>query len=282
MVAIILIAINCFYKQLHYFNKQGSKNNIEGDLQMKVIKSFIIILIITTLSGCAAVNTSIAKRNLDVQTKISTAIFVDAVKRSKRFVYVDIRSGVMEFDRRALRKAVFDEFAANDNGYRVVDDPEKAQYHMNIFVTKLEKTSPTAAELARNSGYGGDLAAGAVMGASVGSNRGSSSSTTIGMGLLGAIGVTAANAFVQDVTFLLIADVQIKEKARKGVLVRKDSKISTKVSDAGSSTQRVSEVSNRKEYRTRIVTTANKANLELAEAQELMFKKTAYAMSGFF
>lgn len=249
---------------------------------MKVLKSFIIILIISALSGCAAVHTSIAKRNLDVQTKISNAIFVDAVKRSKRFVYVDIRSGIMEFDRRALRKAVYDEFASNDNGYRVVDDPDKAQYHMNIFVTKLEKTSPSAAELASKSGYGSDVGAGAVMGATLGSDRGSSSSTTVGMGLLGAIGVTAANAFVQDVTFLLIADVQIKEKTRKGVYVRKDTKINTKVSDSGGSTQRVSEVSNRKEYRTRIITTANKANLEMAEAQELMFKKTAYAMSGFF
>jgi len=249
---------------------------------MKFIKGFIIILIITTLSGCAAVHTSIAKRNLDVQTKISTAIFVDPVKRSKRFVYVDVRSGVMEFDRRALRKAVFDEFAANDNGYRVVDDPEKAQYHMNIFVTKLEKTSPTAAEQALKRGFRGDVGAGAALGASMGADNSRSVSGTVGGGILGALGVTAANAFVQDVLYLLVADVQIKEKTRKGVLVRKDSKISTKVSDAGSSTQRVSEVSNRKEYRTRIVTTANKANLELAEAQELMFKKTAYAMSGFF
>ncbi|MFP5350909.1 MAG: complement resistance protein TraT, partial [Gammaproteobacteria bacterium] len=43
-----------------------------------------------------------------------------------------------------------------------------------------------------------------------------------------------------------------------------------------------SEVGDQKEYRTRIVTTANKANLTLAEADELMFKKTAYAMAGFF
>jgi len=66
------------------------------------------------------------------------------------------------------------------------------------------------------------------------------------------------------------------------VIVRKDTQISAKVSDAGSSTQRVSEATNRKEYRTRIVTTANKANLKLEEAQDLMFKKTAYAMAGFF
>ena len=99
---------------------------------------------------------------------------------------------------------------------------------------------------------------------------------------MGALGTTAVNAFVQDVTYMLVADVQIKEKARKGVIVRKDTKISAKVSDAGSSTQTVSEVSNLKEYRTRIVTTAEKVNLDIKDAQPLMFKKTAYAMSGFF
>ena len=87
---------------------------------------------------------------------------------------------------------------------------------------------------------------------------------------------------VKDVTYMLVADVQIQERTRKGVIVRKDTRINTKVSDSGTSQQRVSEATNRKVYRTRIVTTANKVNLKLAEAQDLMFKKTAYAMAGFF
>lgn len=60
--------------------------------------------------------------------------------------------------------------------------------------------------------------------------------------------------------------------------------MSSRISDAGTSTstQSVSEASDKKEYRTRIVTTANKANLELPEAQDLMFKKTSYALSSFF
>ena len=97
----------------------------------------------------------------------------------------------------------------------------------------------------------------------------------VGGGMFGALGTTAANAFVQDVTFRLAADIKITEKAHEGVIVRKDTQISAKVSDAGTSTQRVSQASNRKEYTARIVTTANQANLKLEEAQELMFKKTA-------
>ena len=81
---------------------------------------------------------------------------------------------------------------------------------------------------------------------------------------------------------MLVCDVQIKEKLSNGAIVRKDTKIDSKVSDAGSSRQTVSEVSVRKEYRTRIVTTANQANLEFADAKDLMFQKTGYAMAGFF
>ena len=248
----------------------------------RIFQLIIVSVLITILAACAAVHTSIAKRKLDIQTRVSSAIFVDAVPRDKRIVYVDIRSSIMEFDRRAFKKSVIAEFAVNDNGYRVTDDPDKAQYHMNVFVTKLEKTNPTAAEAALKRGYGGDVGAGVAFGVTVGSDRRGSASSAVGAGIIGAIGATAANAFVQDVTYLLVADVQIKEKTRSGVIVRKDTQISTRNGDAGSSTQRVSEATNRKEYRTRIVTTANKANLEMEEAQPGMFKKTAYAMSGFF
>ena len=248
----------------------------------RLYRTLIVAGVVIALSGCAAMNTAVSKRKLDIQTKISTAVFVEPVKRAKRTVYVDVRSGVMEFDRNGLSRAVRDAFAGNANGYTITDNPDDAQYQMNIFVISLERSSATAAEIALNQGYRGDVGAGAAAGALAGSQRGGTANSTMAGGLLGALGTTAANAFVQDTTFMLVADVQVKEKAAKGVIVRKDSKISAKVSDAGTSTQTVSEASDKKEYRTRIVTTANQANLDLVDAQEQMFKKTAYAMSSFF
>ena len=238
----------------------------------------VIAASITMLSGCAALHTSIAKRNLDVQTKVSTAIFVEPVKKGKRTVYVEVRSAVMEFDRNKLRKAVMASFIDNGNGYSVTDDPDEAQFHLSIYVLKLEKASPTAAEAALNQGYMGSQGMAIASGAALGYRSGNAVQGAVVMG----VGSTIADAFISDVTYMLVADVQIKEKARKGVFVRKDTKIDNKVSDSGVSTQRVSEMTNRKEYRTRIVTTANKSNLELEEAEPLMFKKTAYAMASFF
>ena len=48
------------------------------------------------------------------------------------------------------------------------------------------------------------------------------------------------------------------------------------------SSTRYARLHSKKEYHTLIVATAEKVNLKLEDAQDLMFKKTAYAMAGFF
>jgi hypothetical protein len=237
------------------------------------------LTILSFLGGCAATSVALGKKDLRVETKTSTAIFVDPVAKDKRTVYLDVKSGVMEFDRRSFKTFVKDQFIANaDSGYTVVDNPDTAQFHMQVYVLNLEEAAPTAAEAALNTGYVGSIGAGAVAGGVMtNSYKGAAAG-----GLLGGAAELIAGSLVHDVTFMLVCDVKISEKTRKGVIVRKDTQISGKDSDAGSSKQRVSEVSNRKEYQTRIVTTANKANLKLPDAQDLMFQKTAYAMAGFF
>jgi hypothetical protein len=238
-----------------------------------------VAAIAVALGGCAATETMIAKKDLDVQARTSTAIFVDPVAKDKRTVYLDVKSGVMEFDRNRFRQFVTQQFAQNANGYRVIDDPDAAQFQMVVYVLNLEKASPTAAQQALGVGYqGGAIAGGAAIGAVA-------TRSWVGAGVGGVVGGAAeviAGAAVKDVTYMLVTDVQIKERAAKGVIVRKDTRVDTKVSDAGAARQTSSEVSDRKEYRTRIVTTANKVNLTLPEAEELMFQKTAYSMSGFF
>ncbi len=240
-----------------------------------------LIVAISLLGGCAATQVAISKKDLDVQSRTSSAIFVDPVKRDQRTVYLDVKSGVMEFDRRRFKQFVAQQFSELDSGYRLVDDPDAAQFQMVAYVLNLEKTSPSAAEAALGRGYsGGAIAAGAAVGAVAnGSNH---YNGAVAGGIIGGAAELISGALVKDVTYMLVCDVQIKEQAKNGAIVRKDTQVDTKVSDKGSSRQTVSELSTRKEYRTRIVTTANKANLKLEEADEQMFKKTAYAMAGFF
>jgi len=236
------------------------------------------------LGGCAAVETSLSKKDLDVQAKTSTAVFVEPVPRDQRTIYVQVRSGVAEFDRASFSRFVKNAFATNEDAYQIVDDPDQAHFQCLIYVLNLEKASPDAAHAALQQGYvdHGTVFAGAAAGAVVGSRSGNAGTGAVAGGILAAGTSIIANSLVHDVTYMLVADVSIREKAAKGVLVRKDSSIDAKISDAGSSQQRVSEVTDKKEYRVRIVTTANKANLKLEEAQDQMFSKTAAAMSGFF
>ena len=44
------------------------------------------------LSGCAASQTMITKRNLDVQTKMSETIFLDPVGPEQKVMYVEVRN----------------------------------------------------------------------------------------------------------------------------------------------------------------------------------------------
>ncbi len=244
-------------------------------LTVMATASFVVALLV----GCAATEVALTKKDLDVQTKTSTAIFIDPVSPEKRTIFIDVKSGVEEFDRNVFKKLVKEQFDKNDNGYRIIDDPEKAQYVLSAFVLNLEKSSPAASQAALGRGYqDGGMLAGAALG---GAARGDFKGALVG-GVLGAGADMISGALVKDVLYLLVVDVQIKERAKVGVVVTRDTDISTKVSDNGSVNQYSSEQSNQKEYRTRIVTTANKANLKLVDAQEPMYRKTTAAMSGFF
>ena len=90
----------------------------------------------------------------------------------------------------------------------------------------LTKPAPTAAENALHAGYGGAVT-GAAVGAATGAALGGWSGAGIG-GLAGAaafgVAETVADAYVKDVTFMAITDIEIAEKAKKGVMVRQDSK----------------------------------------------------------
>lgn len=241
--------------------------------------SLTIATLVALLTSCAATEVALTKKDLDVQTNTSTAIFVDPVSPEKRTIYVDVKSGVQEFDRAVFKRLLTESFTTNTNGYKIIDDPEKAQYVLSAFVLNLEKASPAASQQALGKGYqgGGVLAGAAIGGATNNGYKGALAGAVVG----GATDLISG-ALVKDVTYMLVCDIQIKERAKTGVIVTRDTSITTKVSDNGGVYQSSSEQSNQKEYRTRIVTTANKANLRLDDAREAMYQKTSAAIAGFF
>ena len=116
-----------------------------------VVKSLAICAALSILLGCAAVHTSIAKKDLDVQTKMSDTVFLDPVGPDKRTIFVQIRNtSDRSFD---IEGAIVSALVAR--GYRVTQDPDAAHFRLLGNVLSVAKASPTAAEAALASGYGG-------------------------------------------------------------------------------------------------------------------------------
>ncbi len=243
-----------------------------------ILKNMIAIgTIFVMLVGCSAVYTSIKKRNLDVQTKMSHTIFLDPVSPDKKVIFIQVRntSDKENFD---VEKPIVE--AMIKHGYRVTDNPDEAYYRLQVNVLSVAKTTPEEAAQMLAGGYGAPLvgaAAGAAAGVVVGGAGGG-----VAGGILGMLGTVAADAFVTDVLFIAVTDVQVVERAPEGVIVRSDSVQNLGQGMAGTQKQTYSEVGKFKKYRTRVVSTANKANLEYEEAAGPLTKGLARSLSGLF
>lgn len=240
---------------------------------MKISKIIITVVTVSALalSGCSAVHTAVKKRNLDVQTQMSETIFLDPVSASKRTVYLQLRN---TSDKQEMNFTNQLKSSITTKGYSVMDDPDKAHYWIQANILKVGKSDLREAKSILSQGYGGAVA-GAVVGAQFGGGSGAA-----GMGLLGAAAGIIGDALVDDVMYLMITDLQISEKAKKGVIVTESNSASLKQGTSGHKSVTSSEETDRKKYQTRIVSTANKVNLEFMEAQPELLKGLNQSVSG--
>ena len=131
------------------------------------------------LTGCAATHVAIAKRNLEVSTRTSDAVFLDGSgDKRTAFIYVRNTSDRPDFDIETPFKS-----AIPGRGYRIVSDPEVARFKLQVQVPSDSRMSITAAEAALGAGGG-------VAGATTTS---SGQGTAIGA-VAGGIAETIANA----------------------------------------------------------------------------------------
>ena len=212
--------------------------------------------VFSMLAGCAATHVAIAKRNLEVSTRMSDAVFLDPVGGDKRtaFIYVRNTSDRPNFDIETPLKS-----AIAGRGYRIVSDPEEAHFKLQAQVLSVSKMSITAAEAALGAGYGGTIAGVAIGGVAGAATTGTARGTAVGA-VAGGIAETIANAMVKDVTYVAITDVQISERAREGVVGRRELEVDAQQGMGGSEQSTFTEETTEKRYRTRVISTANKVN----------------------
>ena len=240
------------------------------------------LVVVGLLAGCAATTTAVSKRNLDVQTKMTETVFIEPVNADRRTVYLNVRNTSDKPDftvETAIRRQL------EEAGYRVVEDPDQAQFMLQANVLQAGRNSETAAEAAGAGGFGSAVsgaAVGAGSGYLLGQAGGSDVGLTVAGALLGAAIGTVADAYVQDVTYTVITDIRVSERARGGTVVSQSEQQTLGQGSGGSVTQSSSTITDWKHYQTRIVSTANKANVEWDEAAPFMVDGLTRSIGGIF
>ena len=228
-------------------------------------------VVAVSLSGCAAAQLALTHKNLDVQTKMSNTIFVPPVSPSKQTVYVQFKNTA---DQSLNVPALTQELDARmeSQGYRVVPYSQ-AHYLLQINVLSIGKMSPSAAQESLTGGYGGALAgaaAGGLIGQSyVGAGVG---------GLVAGVGGLVADSMVKNVTYAMITDVQVGVRSRHAV--QQNTSANLQQGTSATTTQTASKIGHWVDYRTRIVSTANKVNLSFKTALPVLQGQLVHSLGG--
>jgi hypothetical protein len=245
-------------------------------------KTGLAIVALLLSSGCAATYTAVAKRQLDVQTKMTDTIFLDPVLPSQRTVFVEVKNTSDKPDldiERPIRERIA------SRGYQLVDDPRRAHYILQANVLQAGRTSETAAEQMYGRGYGAPIT-GAAFGGTAGyvigkSAPGNAAAWGLGGAVLGGLAETVAGAAVQDVTYTIITDILIQERA-PGEVVSETRSGTVKQGRSGQIAQTSSRTTDMRRHTTRVMSMANKVNLDWTEAAPQLVDGLTRVVAGIF
>ncbi|MBF9003546.1 MULTISPECIES: complement resistance protein TraT [Vibrio] len=245
-------------------------------MTLKKFKSTaVVIAAMISLSGCSAMSTAIQHRNLVTNTKMSATVWLDPTPVSQHTVYLQLRNSTNK--KLDITKVLTDKL--KQKGYTVTSDPAKAHYWLQTNIIKLEKMDPNAGLALLNQGYGGAVVGGGLAALAMASHTHSTSSV-VGAGLIGsAIGFVADN-MVEDVNFGMVTDVQVVEKTKESVDSSQVAHLNNGI--GGSTNTTVKTVANKKRYQTRILSSANKVNLDYVDAEPALVEGLATSVAGIF
>ncbi len=246
--------------------------------QQKIIKSSLKLsfsaVIALGLASCAATQTALEHGKLTTSTKMSETVFLDPVSNNQKTIYVSVKN---TSDQKINFTKPLAE-ALQSNGYKVVSNPGAAHYLIQANVLKIGKMSKKASDAAIGSGFGSTLA-GIGTGVAIGGLTNNSNAMLAG-GLAGGLASVAADALIKDVNYAMITDIQISERSHHKIKQRTQASLQN-----GSSTNTIqdySEESNLKRYRTRLVSNADKVNLNFADARSILEREAAHSIAGIF
>ena len=245
-------------------------------INKKIINYTATIVAVAVLTGCAATQTAIEHGHLETSTKLSETVFLNPVTESQKTVFVSVKNTSDQLIE--VEPALKSSFRSH--GYKVVSNPSTAHYLLQANILKIGKMSVAASQSALGGGFGSALAGG-VTGAALGSLT-HNTNAMIGGGLAGGVIGFAADSLVKDVNYTMIVDVQISERAGKGVNVSEEHRANLKQGSASSLNQVSTTNSQYQRYRTRVVSNADKVNLAFKDAEPALKAGLVKALVGIF
>lgn len=231
------------------------------------------IFIISLFTGCGALHTAIKKRNLDVQTKMSDSIFLEPVAPEKQIVYVRVRNTTdKDIDVENEVKKAFEK-----RGFKITRNPREAEFMVQANLLQVGKSDARTARSALESGFGG-----VVLGAGIAAASGANSAKSYAAGgLIGGLVASVADAMVDDTYYTMITDVEIRQRPLEGETIIQNANANSKQGMSANVNQKINTKNARwKIYRTRVVSTANKVNLEFTEAKPKLVEGLTRSLSG--
>lgn len=252
-------------------------------MEIKTIAKSILLagmfsMVAIQFTGCGAAHTAIKKRNLDVQTKMSETIFLEPTEADKKTIFIDVRNtSDKDID---VKSSIIN--SLKSRGYTITESPQKANFMLQANVLQVGKCDLREAQGALNSGFGG-VVGGAAVGVATGYAFNGGNRDAAAVGLAGAALGFLGDALIDDTYYSMITDVQIRERPLAGEVVTQTQAANIA---QGSSTKVKQDIQGGKvewkTYRTRVVSTANKVNLDFAEAQPVLQDALGKSLSGLF
>ena len=243
----------------------------------------IAVCLVFLVNGCAATRTLIEKRKLTVETKMSETIFLEPVSPEERVVYVDIKNTTdKEFP--GIKYGIKGRIVSN--GFKVTEDPAEATFILQANILKVGRSDLEETNAMLGTGYEGVVEGaviGGVIGGAIGGDADEINKGTVAGAIAGGVAGFLFDSLVTDILFTMVTDIQIRERAQEGELVYQ-----TEDTDApqGTATQtrQTSHVDDVKWkiYRTRVVSVANKANLDFEEAKPHLQAGLVRSIGGIF
>lgn len=243
---------------------------------MKPITLLLTLLAFLLFTGCSAMHTAIEKRDLYVETQMTRTIFLDPVPPEQQTVYLRIRNtSDKEIDvEPRVRRAI------ESRGFKVVPNVDDAHFVMMANVLQVGKSDMDYRDSAYQAGFEG-IVIGMGVGEAAKGRQDSREAATAGVvgGMVGVI----ADAMVEDTLYTITTDVQVRQRTGEGEQVARSEQTNTDVGEGTTLRQDVTGAkTDWKIYETRIISTANQANLEYKDAEEALVNGLVRSLSGMF